>query len=109
MSQEMITFINQNYTLLFNKYCKYYKYNIKNSCTVEDKFQDKILDFIQLDIKNPNIELLLLFFKNNKRKAKGVKYILTNNTQFIEYYEDPEEIEINEKLKLLFINYRKEK
>jgi len=111
----MYQLILNNYNELFTNYCNHNnKFKIVNSCNCEDLFNDKILYFIESDIKNPNINILKAFLKT-KRKAKTSKTIgyseeyvdISTEANCIEYNEEYEELD--EKIKLLFIDYRPKK
>jgi len=111
----MYELILNNYTELFNKHCKNNnKYKIVNSCTCEDIFNDKILFFIESDIKHPTESMLKSFLKT-KVKTKAKKYIgysenyvdIESERSCIEYNQ--EYVELDEKINLLFIDYRPKK
>ena len=133
MNNKMYNLIQKNYTELFSYYCKNWKKNkISNSNSVEDRFNSKILQFMELNIQDPTLEMLILFLKTKRNDQQLVKsnYSLTfienvsslpedilNNynrnikndvdsyTEYCKEYNKVE-IEFNEKLNLLFVDYR---
>lgn len=107
MTIEMYNLINTYYTELFNDYCKYKTNNIINSLTNEDIFHEKILAFMESDIKLPTLELLKLFIKTKKCKRSRI-ITCEYKEQYDIIEETEEEKEIKEKIKLLFIDYRPE-
>lgn len=105
MKEKMFHLISENYTELFKIYCKYQdKTKIKNSRTCEDVFNDKILYFMELDIQDPNLILLMNVIKSNRKDKKIIQTILFTDNLIEDEIEDSFEY----KLKLLFIDYRPE-
>lgn len=101
----MYELIKNNYIELFNKYCLYNRNVIKNSKSNEDLFNDKILLFMNFNIPSPTLEMLTLFL-SERIKNKSKKFIEYKDS-FIQEVEELNEFE--EKINLLFIDYRPEK
>lgn len=89
-----------NYFL--DNYKKIYNKNIvKQGFTNEDLFQDKILALLELNI-NIDINYIKNYSKNtSKRNVKIVSYLTDNEDNVLDIEES-----YNDKIKLLFINYR---
>ena len=103
----MYNLISSNYTGLFKKYCKYQdKHIISNSLNCEDIFNDKILHFMELNIKEPTIDILKQFLKT---RIKFIKYIKFCKLEFesIDHTTTKEFDELENKIKLLFIDYQR--
>lgn len=129
MSNEMYNLISNNYIELFTNYCKYQnKYKLTNSNSCEDNFNQKILQFMELDIDNPTLPILAQFLKTRVKDFNRIYFIeykeniefnLETSNEFhknklllqrIEHNQQPDlDLVFQEKLKMLFIDYRKPK
>lgn len=103
MNKSMYEFINSEYEFLFKDYCKFNKNVIKNSKTREDLFNDKILFFMETDIEEPTLDLLKLFLR-----SKNIKVTASNLIEYKDITTIDENNEMENNIKLLFINYRPE-
>lgn len=96
--------IEKYYKLNFKKSTKN-KLNLKNSMTCEDIFQNKILELLELKYIIDDTFIIRYFklTRNEKRNMKTLNYIpdIEDKTIIEETYDD--------KINLLFIDYRPEK
>ena len=105
MTEEMFDLIKDNYTELIISYCKYQnKYKLNNANTCEDRFNDKVLKFMQLNIETPTIELLQKYLKSQRKDREIFKCL-----EYKDYFPATEDEIIIDKLKYLFIDYRPKK
>jgi len=105
MNLKMYNLLDESYSTLLTSYCKNKdKGKIKNSRNCEDVFQDKILEFLEFDIENPNIELLLLILKKGRKDRQRLCITIDNNID--EHYCNSEEDEIEVRLSILIDKYR---
>lgn len=105
MDKQTHDLLKDNYIKLLNEYCKFKdKLKISNSKSCEDMFNDKILYFIEADIKNPTLNILKEFLHTKRDKIKYINYIEYNDNYEIEVSE---EIKFKEQLDKLFIDFRK--
>lgn len=106
MKIDMYKLIQDNYSMLFSNYCKFKDpQKLTDASTCEDIFNSKILMFMETDLDQPTLELLQLYIKTSRTQRKYITLL-----EFNETYHTPEPSEDDimiDKLKYLFIDYRK--